>query len=291
ELRLLCFDEAFAASRGYPVFVLDAALMILVVMVTLIGLQAVGLILMVALLVIPAAAARFWTERMSAMALISAAIGAASALVGAGMSAKALPKRDPAEKVGNFCLIDGKVTVIEYSDLPDELAHATCEDGRLKFGAGSIAIHVLSREFVEQIAGNGSGRLPFHRALKKVPCLDPGGNRFDPDEPNAVKLEKFIFDAMPMAPGAVVLETVRSEEFSPVKSATGVDSLVTSLHDQIRRAADWLEAAGVAVPRDAQGHVASPIEISPLYALDAEQLAEKVDPKLTIRPQQELYLE
>lgn len=87
ELRLLCFDEAFAASRGYPVFVLDAAVMILVVLVTLIGLQAVGLILMVALLVIPAAAARFWTERMSTMAVISAGIGAGSALVGAGMSA------------------------------------------------------------------------------------------------------------------------------------------------------------------------------------------------------------
>jgi manganese/zinc/iron transport system permease protein len=78
ELRLLCFDEAFAGSRGYPVFVLDAVLMIL---------QAVGLILMVALLVIPAAAARFWTERMSSMALISAGIGAASALVGAATSA------------------------------------------------------------------------------------------------------------------------------------------------------------------------------------------------------------
>jgi manganese/zinc/iron transport system permease protein len=87
ELRLLCFDEAFAGSRGYPVFVLDALLMILVILVTLIGLQAVGLILMVALLVIPAAAARFWTERMSAMAVISAGIGAASALVGAAMSA------------------------------------------------------------------------------------------------------------------------------------------------------------------------------------------------------------
>ncbi len=87
ELRLLCFDEAFAGSRGYPVLVLDAVLMLLVVLVTLIGLQAVGLILMVALLVVPAAAARFWTERMSSMALISAAIGGASALVGAAMSA------------------------------------------------------------------------------------------------------------------------------------------------------------------------------------------------------------
>jgi manganese/zinc/iron transport system permease protein len=87
ELRLLCFDEQFAASRGYPVLGLDVVLMALVVMVTLIGLQAVGLILMVALLVVPASAARFWTERMSTMALISAVIGAASALVGAGISA------------------------------------------------------------------------------------------------------------------------------------------------------------------------------------------------------------
>lgn len=87
ELRLLCFDEAFAASRGYPVVLLDVVLMALVVTVTLVGLQAVGLILMVAMLVIPAAAARFWTERMGVMALISALIGALSALLGAGMSA------------------------------------------------------------------------------------------------------------------------------------------------------------------------------------------------------------
>lgn len=87
ELQLLCFDEAFAGSRGYPVVLLDIVLMILVVTVTLVGLQAVGLILMVALLVIPASAARFWTERMATMAVISAAVGAVSALVGAGLSA------------------------------------------------------------------------------------------------------------------------------------------------------------------------------------------------------------
>jgi len=210
----------------------------------------------------------------------------------AEMSAKSLPKRSPMEKLGNFCLIDGKVCVIEYSDMPEALGRACNMDGRLKFSAGSIAVHIFSRSFVERLTAEDRYLLPLHRAEKKVPYVDlRTGQVVQPTSPNAVKLEKFIFDAMPMAPGAVVLETVRSEEFSPVKSATGVDSLVTSLHDQIRRAADWLEAAGVAVPRDAQGHVASPIEISPLYALDAEQLAEKVDPKLTIRPQQELYLE
>jgi manganese/zinc/iron transport system permease protein len=87
ELKLLCFDEGFAASRGYPVLLLDVVLMGLVVAVTIVGLQAVGLILMIALLVTPACAARFWTERMAIMTLTSAAIGGGSALVGAGMSA------------------------------------------------------------------------------------------------------------------------------------------------------------------------------------------------------------
>ncbi len=87
ELKLLCFDEGFAGSCGVPILRLDMALMGLVVVVSIVGLQAVGLVLMVALLVIPAAAARFWTERMGAMVLIAAALGAAGSMVGAAMSA------------------------------------------------------------------------------------------------------------------------------------------------------------------------------------------------------------
>lgn len=87
EFRLLCFDEGFAASRGLPVVLLDAILMGLVVIVTIVGLQAVGLILMIALLVIPAAASRFWTDRMTRMTVLAALLGAASCLVGASLSA------------------------------------------------------------------------------------------------------------------------------------------------------------------------------------------------------------
>ena len=61
EFKLLCFDEGFAGSRGLPVVRLDLGLMGLVVVVTIVGLQAVGLVLMIALLVIPSAAARLWT--------------------------------------------------------------------------------------------------------------------------------------------------------------------------------------------------------------------------------------
>jgi manganese/zinc/iron transport system permease protein len=87
ELTLLCFDEGFAGSRGYPLLLLDLVLMALVVIVTIIGLQAVGLDLMIALLVIPAAAARFWTQDLKHMTLISAGIGGVGGLIGSAMSA------------------------------------------------------------------------------------------------------------------------------------------------------------------------------------------------------------
>ena len=209
----------------------------------------------------------------------------------ADMSAKALPKRHPLEKLGNFCVINGKVTVIEYSDLPEALARATRPDGTLLFTAGSIAIHVFARAFVERLTGGGDFSLPFHRARKKVQCVDPEtGQSVQPAAPNAVKFERFVFDALPLARNAVILETRRSEEFSPVKNASGEDSLATSLRDQAQRAAEWLERAGQQAPRDAQRNVASAIEISPLCALDADELRARLSGKLTITPGQELYL-
>lgn len=87
ELTLLCFDEGFAGSRGYPVVRLDLILMALVVVMTIIGLQAVGLVLMIALLVIPAAAARFWTQNLTHMTLMSSGIGGVGGVAGSAMSA------------------------------------------------------------------------------------------------------------------------------------------------------------------------------------------------------------
>ncbi len=211
-------------------------------------------------------------------------------LQNAEMSAKALPKRDPMEKLGNFCVCGGKTMVIEYSDMPEELAVETQSDGRLLFSAGSIAIHVLSRSFVERLTATGRCELPFHRAEKKVPHVDEQGELVTPEEPNAVKLEMFVFDAMPLAEETVIFETDRAEEFSPIKNAEGPDSPATSLHDQVRRAAAWLEEAGVQVPRDADGQVAAAIEISPLYADSAEELAKKVDTGLEIVAGENVYL-
>lgn len=87
EFRLLCFDESFAAAQGWPVRWLDVLLLGLVTMVTVAGLQAVGLILIIAFLITPAAAARFWSERLDNMLILSAAIGALSGWLGASISA------------------------------------------------------------------------------------------------------------------------------------------------------------------------------------------------------------
>jgi manganese/zinc/iron transport system permease protein len=87
EFKLLCFDVNFARTQGWPTVALDLALMGLVVAVTVIGLQAVGLLLVVAMLIIPAAAARFWSHRLGRTVLLATLIGAASGLVGVVASA------------------------------------------------------------------------------------------------------------------------------------------------------------------------------------------------------------
>lgn len=87
ELRLLCFDAAYARSQGWPATLLDALLLGMVVLVTVVGLKAVGLILIIAFLIIPAAAAKLWVERLSPMLLLSAAFGALAGWLGSTLSA------------------------------------------------------------------------------------------------------------------------------------------------------------------------------------------------------------
>ncbi len=181
------------------------------------------------------------------------------------MTSKMVAKRDAAEKVGVFCISGGRTMVVEYSDLPSSLAAERDGSGRLRFDAGSIAIHMLSREFVERLTAHGLA-LPLHKARKKVPFVNDDGVRVEPSAPNAIKMETFVFDAIPMARASVVLETDRAEEFAPIKNADGDDSPVTSIAAQSARAARWLEAAGWAIPRSAEGAPDCTIELSPLAA-------------------------
>ncbi|MCC6679629.1 MAG: UTP--glucose-1-phosphate uridylyltransferase [Phycisphaeraceae bacterium] len=200
------------------------------------------------------------------------------ALDSAQMSSKMLPKCEPFEKLGNFCLINGQVTVIEYSNLPQELAVQRLDNGDLRFRAGSIALHAIRVDFVRKLnEAPGGFALPFNRAEKKVPFVDlQTGEMVSPQKPNAIKLETFVFDALPMAQTSIIYETSRDDEFAPIKNATApgaVDSPATSTAMQIDRARTWLRQAGVEVADDAV------VEIKATTALYPEDLRQVKLPK------------
>lgn len=198
------------------------------------------------------------------------------------MSSKMIPKAYPEEKLGVFCAAGGRIQVIEYSDLPMDLQRERLPGGGLRFLAGSIAVHAMSVEFVTRLNTDASFSLPYHRAEKKVAFLDlESGRIVEPDKPNAVKLERFVFDALPLCRSSIVYETDRTEEFAPIKNAEGVDSPESSARIQTARAARWLEARGVAVPRKADGEPDCTIEISPLTALEPAELKAKALPAIS----------
>ena len=199
-----------------------------------------------------------------------------SSLENAEMSAIMLSKTNSKEKLGNFCVSGGRTMIIEYSDLPDELAEKRNADGTLAFVAGSPAIHVLSVGFVEKLTSGGTLRLPWHRADKKIACLDENGEVFTPAEPNGVKLESFIFDALPLASQVMILEGDRAEVFAPTKNATGVDSAESCRAMITERNARRLKAAGVDIPLTPEGKVNAVIQIAPERVLDDEDAVELV---------------
>jgi UDP-N-acetylglucosamine/UDP-N-acetylgalactosamine diphosphorylase len=203
------------------------------------------------------------------------------------MSSKTVPKAYPEEKVGHFCVQNGKLVVVEYSDLPMAMQKETDAQGQLRYIAGSIAIHVLDREFVRRMAsGSPDVALPFHRADKKIPTVDAAGNPVKPDKPNGVKFEMFVFDALPSARNPVVVETLRGNDFSPVKNAEGVDSPKTCRDDQLRQFARWLKANGAPLATDATDLPPMSLEVSPLFGYDEDSFADswrKLSPKPEIR--------
>lgn len=207
-------------------------------------------------------------------------------LRGSEMSSKMVPKAYAEEKVGHFCTQRGKTVVVEYSDLPLAMQRETDANGRLHYLAGSIAIHILDREFVRRMAAGGEGvALPFHRADKKIPTIDAAGNPVKPEKANGVKFEMFVFDALPFAKNPVVIETLRENDFSPVKNAEGLDSPKTCREDQLRQFTRWLKANGVAVDADSTGLPRLGLEISPLFGYDDDSFAEawkKISPRPAI---------
>ena len=151
---------------------------------------------------------------------------------GHSAGAKVIAKVNPDEKVGAICLRNGRPSVVEYSELTDELRNAKDENGNYKYNFGVTLNYLFNIPVTEESA---KGQMPIHRANKKIDCIDAQGNPVKPEEPNGYKLETFIFDILAFYEGVTVFEIVREDEFAPIKNATGVDSLESARELLVRK--------------------------------------------------------
>jgi len=196
----------------------------------------------------------------------------------ADMSSKALIKAYPEEKIGVFVKFpDNKTGIIEYSDMPEEKLHMKESRGNLLYAAGSPAIHIFSRAFIEKITSAGETNLPYHTARKDIKVLKSG----EYTTVKGYKFEKFVFDALLLAGKDLILETERVEEFAPIKNADGIDSPASAAELMNNLHRSWLETAGIKIPEKVKI-----IEISPLLSFDGSDLR----PDIIVPDQEKVFL-
>ena len=137
------------------------------------------------------------------------------------IGSKSVVKANPHEKVGVFCKMNEHPKVIEYSELPTEMAEEVEPNGEVRFGESNIACHLFDIDAIEKVSKEV---LIYHTAIKKNSYIDEDGKEVIPKEPNAYKFEAFIFDAFDLFDDMSVLRVKREDEFAPVKNKEGADS-------------------------------------------------------------------
>lgn len=192
--------------------------------------------------------------------------------------AKVVDKASPQEAVGVICKVDGQYQVVEYSEITSKTAEKCNSDGKLTFSAGNICNHFFTTEFLRKIADKVESNLQLHVAEKKIPYVDPSGQRHKPDRPNGIKMEKFVFDVFQYADQFVIWEVKREEEFSPLKNADTAEkeNPTTCRNDIFSLHRCYIQNAGGSVETNGTPIIC---EISPLVSYAGEGLDKLVSKK------------
>ena len=142
------------------------------------------------------------------------------------IATKSLIRNSPEEKVGAICKSGGKIKVIEYSEMSDEMKNKRNADGELTFGESHIMCNLFSINALKLLSKK---QLPYHIAHKKSDYLDNDGNIIKPEKPNVFKFETFIFDSWEYFDDIAILRGKREKDFAPIKNKEGVDSPETAI--------------------------------------------------------------
>ncbi len=138
---------------------------------------------------------------------------------------KSVEKTIPEEKVGVFCKRGGKPSIIEYSEMEEDMRYAKAKDGSLLYKDANMVNHLLSIELLEKIQNE---KLPIHRAHKSLNYIDRDGNFVIATDPNLYKYEAFIFDYFNMVDDVMIYRVDRNKEFAPIKNKEGGSSPATA---------------------------------------------------------------
>lgn len=134
-------------------------------------------------------------------------------------------KDNPYEKVGVLCKKNGKVKVIEYTELPEKMRFITDENGEMVYGESHIMCNLYNIEAIEKAS---TKELKYHVAEKKSNYINEQGELIIAKEPNCYKFEKFVFDSFCLFDDIAILRGKREEDFAPIKNAEGQDSPETA---------------------------------------------------------------
>ena len=186
-------------------------------------------------------------------------------------AAKVVEKVSPTEPIGVVCKVDGKLQVVEYSEISSNDAEKRNEiDGSLTFKAGNICNHFFTYEFLKDVAEHHENKMKLHKAIKKIQYTNAEGEHIVPLEPNGIKIEKFVFDVFPFATKFCIWEVPRDEEFSALKNS------IKSVSDNPNTAKESIFNLHRKYIQNAGGLISNNVlcEISPLLSYAGEGLNE-----------------
>ena len=144
---------------------------------------------------------------------------------GTEVATKTVLKINPEEKVGVFCKQNGRVKILEYTEITEEAAIRVNERGELIFGESNILSNLFSINAVKRAS---TKEMPYHVATKKASFIDEEGNLIKPTKPNCYKFERFIFDIFGLFKEISILRGTREKDFAQIKNSKGVDSPKTA---------------------------------------------------------------